>query len=410
MRIPTFGMYQRESGQISQMYDSLGKLIQQADSGKKLIHSSDDPVLAHQIKSKEDYVNTLQSYFDNGVLAGSHATLFTTSAQSAVNVTSQIQTLLKSAQSGTKNDSDRASIAEQLKGYLSNMASIANTQDGSGEFIYAGNNSDAPAYILVNGVYQYQGGSSQTQVNIAPEISTLYTDVGSEVFGNIYDGNGTFTVTAGSGNTGGASTTPGAVINSASYVADTYTITFGTNGGSLVYQVVGATSGQVIPALPATFPAGAPTYTGSSDVNFNGISLHINGTPSVGDTFQIQPSTRQDVFGSLQNLITLLQTPNTNPAKLDQALIQADASFGQISNHLVTYMSQAGTASSAVKAQVDANRDIIHNQTITINDLANADIGQVYSALSQQSLALQATIGGYMKMQDTLNKLLQMQF
>ncbi len=75
------------------------------------------------------------------------------------------------------------------------------------------------------------------------------------------------------------------------YVADNYTLTFVTNGaGKLAYQIVGASSGQVIPAPPATIPTDAPEYVIGEDISFNGLSINIKGTPQVGDTFQIAPS------------------------------------------------------------------------------------------------------------------------
>src|SRR5690348_5624466 len=100
MRIPTFAMYERQAGQVAQEYDDYGKMLQKAMSGKKLVNSSDDPVLASQIKSKQQFVDNLQSYFENGALATNHASLLTKSSQNAVNIVSEVQVLLKKAQSG----------------------------------------------------------------------------------------------------------------------------------------------------------------------------------------------------------------------------------------------------------------------------------------------------------------------
>jgi len=410
MRIPTFGQYQQEASLISKEFDRLSSLLHQAETGKKILKSSDDPVLANQVKSKKTFIDTLQSYFENGVVAQSRSTTVNTSLQNAISISSQIQTLIKKAESGTLNDTDRAGIAKELEGHLANLVNIANTKDSNGGFIFSGSNSTSPAYVQVNDMFQYQGSMDSLMINIAPNVSAMFSDSGYNIFSNIYQGNGVFTVNAGSGNTGTASTTPGSV-NTSTYVPDTYTMTFVTNSaGKLAYQIVGATSGQVVPPPPATVPADALEYVAGSDVTFQGITFNVNGGPQVGDTFQVKPSTKENVFNSLQNMITLLKKPVGNSGSFNQAITQADASFTQILNHLTTYQSESGTQAAAINAQINTNTSILTNQTVTLSNLENADITAVYSALSQQSLVLQATQAGYLKMQEVLTQILQMQF
>ncbi len=411
MRIPTFSQFQRESGLVSKEFDRLSTLLQQAETGKKLLRSSDDPVLANQVKSKQSFVNTLQSYFENGVVAQSRASIVGTSMQNVVNITSNIQTLIKKAESGTLNNTDRIGIAKELEGHLTSLLNIANTRDSNGGYVFSGSNTTSPAYVQVNGTFQYQGSTTPTMVNIAPDVSTIFNESGQGIFGDIYQGNGVFTVTTGSGNSGAVSSTPGSVIDSSAYVPDDYTITFVTNSsGRVGYQIIGATSGQVVPTPPATTPANAPDYVPGHDITFNGMSINVNGNAQVGDTLQINPSTTENIFNSLQNVINLLKTPVTNLGNLNQNITQADASFMQISQHLTAYQSEAGTRAAAINNQIETNESILSNQAITLSNLENADIVQVYSALSQQSLILQATQAGYMKMQEVLTKILQMQF
>ncbi len=410
MRIPTFGQFMHQAGYISKEFDKMGQLMQQAESGKRLLHSSDDPVLANQINSKRDYINTIQSYFDNGIIAQSRSTIVNASAQSATNVLSQITTLLKQAQDGTKSDADRLAISKQLQGCLTNLNNLVNAQDANGQYVFSGSNPTTPAYIKVNGSYQYQG-ADQSSINIAPGISTIYGESGDHVFGNIFDGNGTFAVSASSTNTGSASVSPGSVIDSSSYVADTYTISFGTNAsGKMVYQVVGSSSGQVLPPPPATFPNQAPVYQPGTDITFNGINLNMSGQPNVGDTFQVQPSTKKNVLNEIQDAITLLQTPVSNKGQFSTAIDQMAATFNQITTHIASYQSEVGTRTSAINTQVTTNKTMMTNQTISLSGLENADLPTVYSAAYQQSLVLQATQESYLKMQDVLSKLLQLQF
>lgn len=406
-RMPTFGQFVSESENISKQLERLSEVMQQSDTGKKLIHSSDDPVLAAQIKGKQNYISTLTAYGDNGALAQGRASMVNASAQSVTNVVSQISTMVKQAQTGTLSNNDRASLGKQMQGLLTHLTSVINTQDASGQYIFSGSNGTTQPFSLVNGSYQYHG-ADPSYINIAPGLSTIYGESGSDAFANICIGNGTFTVTAPNTNSGTAYTSPGTV-NTANYVPDTYTISFGTNtNGALVYKVMGTTSGQVIPALPATFPNQAPVFEADANINFNGVTLAISGQPNVADTFQISPSPRQNVLNTVQNVIDLLETPASNTGQFNQSINQLSESIIQVSTHVTAYLSEVGSRSATINTQLTDNKNILSQQSETLSNLEDADLPTLYSALSQQSLALQVTQASYMKMQDLFTRLLQL--
>lgn len=409
MRISTFHQFEKQSDMINQQYDAMNRLFNQASSGKKIQNSSEDPVLATQIKSTQNYIDSIAGYYNNGVLAQNRSRLFSTSVQNSLNVLNDVQTTIIKVQGGTLSDGDRSALAKQLQGDLTTLLNYANTHDGDGNYIYAGYNTNSTPYVQVNGSYQYQGGLNQAMIDIGSDVSTLYYESGFNVFGDIYQGNGSFTVSATSSNTGSASTTPGAVINPASYVPDDYTISFAQNtSGELVYSVTGAASGQVIPPLPATIPDDAPLYQAKSDITFNGLSLNIDGVPNPGDSFVVQPSTQENVFNTLQNLINMLQNPVTDKAQYDQELSQISASFTQISLHMTTYLSQVGTQSMTIDNQVKNNDDVIKSSTIALSGLQDADFVGVISAIAQKSMALQASYQSYAQLQQTLMQILKL--
>lgn len=410
MRIPTFTQFQRQASLISLQFDQMSRLQAEAASGKRIINASDDPLLSSQINTTQGYIDKLNGYSHNGVLAQNRGGVFNTTMQGAIDLISDIQKTVQSARSGTLNDSDRANMARQLKGQLSSLFDLANTQDTDGKYIFSGSNTGLPAYTHSGTGYSYQGGLDASTIEIGPNISTLFSESGNTVFGNIPTGNGKFTVTAGAGNTGTASTSVG-TITASTYVPDTYTVTFVTNSAGLTgYQVVGATSGQLIPKPPLTVPADAPAYTPGTngmDISFNGVNININGKANVGDTFQVQPSTKQDVFTTLQNAIDTLNTPIANQGSYDQAIGQSSAALAQVFDHFSGYMSDIGIRNSAIQNQLASNKATVSSQTIVLGHLSDADMTQVFSQLSQQSLALQATQQSYLKIQETLGLLLK---
>lgn len=417
MRIPTFNLFQQQLYSMQQQNISLNYLYQQAESHKSILSPSDDPVLASRITLTSNYIDNLASYSQNNTLATNRMKEFDTSIKSAVSYMSQVNTLIESAQNGTNTDAGRNAIALQLQGYLNNMLNVANTQDSSGSYIFSGSYTNVPPYVLQGGSYQYQGSFDTTSIDIGPNTSVIFNDVGYNVFGNLSLGNGTFAITANSANKGSAYTTPGSVTDQSAYVADTYSISFTTNPatGKLVYSVTGAASGQVIPPPPGTIPDDAPEFTSSANganISFNGMSININGEPQAGDSFQVAPSQKQDMFDTLQSLITALQTPTGgDPAKLaqlQQIMSQASAFFQSANSNVISYNSEIGTRMSAVNDESHMIQNSISNESDILIKLAVADPYEVITQITQQEQYLKASVDIFRQMQDVLMSILKM--
>ncbi len=406
MRIPTFNMFQQQTLIINNQYQLISDLYAKASSHLKLARSSEDPVLASQIQSTYEGIQDLSTYNESGINAQNRTSLYESCIQSGIDSVSRIKELISRAQNDTLTDQDRVAIGNEMQGYLSTLLNISNTKD-NGQYIFGGFNTTVEPYIEQAGGFVYQGGYTPSTVDIGPNANTIFNEAGYNVFGNIYQGNGTFTVSFNPAiNTGTSYTTEGAV-NSANYIPDTYTVTFVTNGaGNLGYQVVGAVSGQVVPTPPQTTPAQAPDFHSGTPITFNGVSLDFLGAPAVGDQFTVQPSQTQDVFTTLQGLIDILQTPtDNNPQQLayfHQGLVRAGASFDQVADAFISYQAELGSRMLTINNEVNANKNLIDDQNIVLGKLAGANLPEVISTLQLQLTSLEATQMSFMKIQQTL--------
>lgn len=408
MRIPTNSLFRQQMQTLNKQYELLVKYAGQISSGKKINDASEDPILASHIKMTEDYISGLQIYDGNGVIAQSRTSLFESSMKNVVDIIDQVKVQMKAAQNDTLTNSDRSEITKKLEGLLTGLLNNANIRDGSGQYIYGGINTGTQPYVLSNGKYVYQGQLSSTTVNIDSINSVLFNESGHSVFGDIYNGNGAFTIKGASSNTGTAYASPGSIVDRSAYVADTYTVTFALDGSNnIVYTVNGATSGQVIPPLPSTTPY---PYTAGSPITFNGISIPFTGTPAAGDTFQVAPSEKQNVFDSLQQVIDLLKTPinnDTERAAFHQELSQLLGSFEQSADHMRGYLSEVGTRSSLLNSQVASNKNAVLSQNSMLSKLSDTNMDEVISAYMRQMVSLQATQQSYMKLQEVMSQIIR---
>lgn len=408
MRIPTHSLFQQQMQTLNKQYELLVKYAGQISSGKKINDASEDPILASHIKMTEDYISGLELYDSNGTIAQSRTSLFETSMKNVVDAIGQVKTQIQSAQNDTLTNSDRSEITKKLEGLLTGLLNNANIRDGSGQYIYGGINTSTEPYVLQNGNYVYQGQLSSTSVNIDSTNSVLFNESGYTVFGDIYNGNGIFTIEGASSNTGTAYASPGGIVDRSAYVSDTYTISFSLDvSNNVVYTVNGAATGQVIPPLPSTTPY---AYTPGSPILFNGISIPITGMPAAGDTFQVAPSEKQNVFDSLQKVIDLLKTPinnDTERAAFHQQLTQHLGAFEQSADHMRGYLSEVGTRSSLLNGQVLANSSAALTQKTMLSKLSDTNMDEVISSYMRQMVSLQATQQSYMKLQEVMSQIIK---
>ena len=89
--------------------------------------------------------------------------------------------------------------------------SIANSTDSAGNYLFGGYANTSPPFTQSGGTVSYNGSDQVIQVQISANQSISGGDTGATAFMNIPTGNGTFTVSAGSANTGTASIGGGTV-------------------------------------------------------------------------------------------------------------------------------------------------------------------------------------------------------
>lgn len=415
MRVPTYIQFKSQLDSMSRQSESVESLSQKINSGKKLINSSDDPILAQRIKSTQDYINQINAYEHNTATAQNRATAVEGAVQNSLDGLDRIKELIKSAQSDTASPTDRDNIVKELRGLLNNQASYANTKDSLGEYLFSGTSSTTVPFGTMNGIYQYFGSKESSMISISPTLNQIYTESGQSVFGDIRLGNGDFVINEGpTPNTGTAETSTGEITDRANYIEDTYTLTFVTNSnGRVGYQVVGATAGQVIPTPPLTTPADAPDYQSKDAITFNGLSLSISGEPNVGDAFVISPSGKQNVLETINQLINTIGMPianNVDKAKYHQDLNQLGAAIDRASEHLTNCLSDIGYRAATIDTEITANANIVQNQTTILSNLSNANLEQIIPEYKQKMLSLELTSESYNTLQTLFTQILKSSF
>jgi flagellar hook-associated protein 3 FlgL len=373
---------------INTLESNINQTQNQVSSGLQFTTASQNPTAAGSVNNFEQALAQSQQY---GTNATSAQTNLNTEGNALTQVQNQLQslrTLALEANSGTLSNTDRTAIATQAVQIQNSLLSLANTQNGNGEFIFGGFAAQTQPFTSTTSGTTYNGDQGQRQVQIAAGLTVADGDNGDTVFNQIKTGNGTFTVSAGAGNSGSGIVGATTVSNPAAYAGGTFAITFTAPG---TYQV---TQGATLVT--------SGTYTDGGTIAFNGVQVTLSGTPATGDAFTVAPSTNQSLFTTVQNLVTALQTGVTTPASA--------TSLNNSINSAINNIDQAVAQTSDVQASVGGRLNTITTQQSvatsqqtqlqqSISNLQSLDFATAITTLDQQNTTLSAALQAFSQTQ-----------
>lgn len=387
MRISTSTFYEQNLSALNSQQQNLFRTQQMLSAGTKFLTAGDDPVAAaRSLGVRQTLAESSQfaTSRERAMLTLSHED---TAVESAMLTLQNIKTLTVQAGNGTLSDADRASLATTLQSNLDQLVAIANTDDGNGQFLFAGYKSgSAPFVTQAGGAVQYMGdqGQRMIQVDVARQMSS--SDDGRSVFQSVQGGAGYVTAggtaNAGTGVFGSVSITDATAANygkdfNISFLAGNYTVS----------------TTDTPPVVAATGP-----YVAGTPISFGGLQMSIKGEPVDGDTFSVTTAKNAgtDVFQSIGELVTALRQPLVGggaaaQAKLQNALSTANVKVTNAHDNVLTIRSSIGSRMNELDSLDSAGdaRDLMEKGFLSnIEDLdPTAAIAEFY----QRETSLKAT-------------------
>jgi flagellar hook-associated protein 3 FlgL len=242
------------------------------------------------------------------------------------------------------------------------------------------------------------------------------SDAGDAVFQAIRRGNGTFDAAPGAGNTGGGVIGPGTVTDFAAWNAPAngrdYTIRFHVDSSVtppvITYDIVDNVNNVSLetgaaPAAgpyPRTYTSGAtislsrqaPPDTNPAPFDF-GAAVTIDGAPADGDTFTVKASVNQDMFATINNLITTLRSPTGSVAanaSYQNALNSAMSNVDNALDHVLTVRAQVGARLKEVASAQSTSGDLSVTYSQRLSGLQDLDYAKALSDFQLQQTSFEA--------------------
>ena len=418
MRISTGMLYETGITGILNLQSAQSRLQQQIATGRRVLTPSDDPIAAATALEVTQVKGLNEQYKVNIENARAPLLLGEQALGDVTRLLQDVKTLAVNAGNPALRNEDRASLAAELQARYQELLGIANRTDGSGQYLFSGyRGSTQPFTETVPGTVSYNGDEGQRLAQIGASRRLAISDAGSAVFQTVREGNGTFVAAAGTGNTGTGIISTGTVTDPLAWQAaanprdfsirfhvdsavtppvTTYDIVDNVNNVSLLTGAAPAAGPFLRTYVEGTairLQTQAPPDTNPTPFNF-GAEVAVTGSPADGDTFSVRAAATQDIFSTLNDLITTLNNGTSavpaSTARYQNGLNTALTNIDNALDHILTVRSSSGVRLLELDRAQNAADDAVLSHSQNLSRLQDLDFAAAISELSQRQGLLEA--------------------
>lgn len=381
MRLSSATIYNQNLNSMVAQQSDYQDAAQQVSSGTRVSKPSDDSLAAAQAVTVRQSIAANQQYADARASITTALSQEESTLDSVNDAITSAMTLVVQAGNGTLSDADRESIATSLQGIYDTLVTLANSTDSNGNYLFAGYQSQSPAFAVdASGELVYQGDDNVVTQQVSATQSMASGDNGATVFQSV---SSTAGFIARAGDNTGTLTFDGPDIadtQDANY-GSSFTLTFSTAAdGTAQYSVDGADP---------------VAYTDGETLEINGLSLTLSGTPADGDSLTVSAAADADpdVFTTLKNLISALQTPvedAADQAALSNTLSTASRELSNAQDNVLTVITSVGARLSQVEVLDTIGDDLALSYTERLSGLVDADYTESISRYVTLQVSMQA--------------------
>jgi flagellar hook-associated protein 3 FlgL len=432
MRISTNTIFELGSSRISDLQAALVKTQQQLSTQRRVLTPADDPVASATALGVSQSLSMNEQFGLNRQTAKSFLGQEESVLHSVTDLLHNVKGLIVDAGNGAIEDEQRQYLAAQLRGHFDQLLGLANSRDGTGNYMFGGFNTASQPFSQTPTGAQYNGDQGQRLLQVGASRQLPINDTGNSVFEGIRTGNRTFvtspsnkfdtsvsppvpvapaTVNSGSGIVG-----TGAVVDATKLTGHDYSVVFSVipsavpatpqTPDTVSYAVKDNVTGRFWNsatstwdlALPAPVPGTVPAapwspYASGQAITIDGLQIDVTGKPGDGDAFGINPSRNQSLFTTLNDLLTTLSTGSigaAGQARLTNGLNAANNNIDNALDNVLNVRAAIGTRLSELDVLDSGGEDLNVQYTESLRVLTEIDLAETYSSFAQQQMTLDA--------------------
>ncbi len=389
MRISSVTMFEQSVSSMNRQQGEFLKVSQQIASGRRVVNPSDDPQAASRAVGVDQAKAVTQQYADARVSARNSLSQTESVLNSVSDAITSAKTLMVQAASDTLSDTDRQSVASELRGIYETVIGQANATDGNGRHLFGGYQDSAEPFIRKDGKVEYVGDSNTREQRIDASRLMKVSDNGKTIFQSVPSGAG-YVAEAGPGNAGSVTFSgPQVIDNDDPGYGESYRIEF-IAADRYEVQQWDAAAGNWASQLTENYDGAAGI------VEIGGLRLELKGEAAQDDIVEFAPADEMntDLFRSFEKALGVLENPaetEGEKATLRNTLNTAMREFDNSLDNVLTTRASVGARLNELDVvdSVGGNRMLNYEQTLS--DLVDLDYAQAISDYSLRQVGLQAS-------------------
>jgi flagellar hook-associated protein 3 FlgL len=359
-------------------------------SGKREIR---DPAEINSAEALKAFLVRSERYQANSQLATYRLGLVESGLASAMEAMQTAREFVVNANTASVNPESRPILAIQVREMREHLLEIVNRKDAEGNALFAGLKTGVVPFVKSGDSVTYQGDANARKLQLSDTRTVEDGFSGQHLFVDVTQGNGTFVTTVDAANTGAGRVSPGSVVDQAEWVPGDYTVTIVNDAGVKKYQVQAG-----IPASGAVLASG--NFVSGQAISFQGISFTISGEPAAGDKFVVKQATTENVFKTLDRLISALDTKMDSAASVAKVGSEYDSVLQQVDRVIETLNLARASVGSRLDV-VETTGSFRSEQKLlaekTLSTIRDVDFAEAVSRLNAQMQALQVSQQVYAK-------------
>lgn len=387
MRISTRTIFESGTSQLGTLQSQMARTQMQLSTNKRILTPSDDPIASARALEVTQSKSVNEQFGANRDNARNSLVMVEQSLGNATNLLQDVKTMVVRAGNAALSNTDLKSIADEIEGRMEDLLGIANSSDGSGDYLFSGYKTSTQPFTRTAAGAEYNGDQGARELQVSTSRKLPVSDSGASVFLSNATGNGRFETRADPGNAARGGT--GVVSTGTSESALTnhdYSISFTVTPAGTTYTVTDDTLGAVVGAPDQPFKTG-------EKIAFDGVALDIKGAPANGDKFTVEPSEKRSVFESITELVSALRAGKTGDgpsAAMANALNKAHENIGNSIDNVLSVRSSVGSRLNELDYLDSAGDDLDIQYSSTLSELQDLDMVKAITEFTQQQFALEA--------------------
>lgn len=389
---------------IQKNYAEMIRTQQQISTGNRILTPADDPVASVRLMQLEQQRSMLGQYKENLVAANNSLVQEESTLDSVNDIMQRIRVLAEEAGNGALSQSDRQSIAAELREREDELLGLMNTKNARGEYQFSGFQGKIQPFVRQgDGSFVYNGDEGQRKLQVASSLDIAISDNGKKIFQNVTNAarlDATYAQPAGSTLEVSAPLVQDeiAFAGAPGYPDSVFEIRFPDPANPKNYEIVETTTVTTL-------------QTGSLDDDdkthdtliFAGVIVHLDGVPAGGENISITADPTREKQGVLDTVYQLRKALEDNTDSPEGARATRDAIAAAITN-----IDHAMVTIDGVRGDIGARLNIIEttrtnnedvdlvNQAVQA-ELREVDYPEALSKLAFQSIILEAAQQSYVK-------------